>query len=347
MYNEAQFDEAIKQGWDYFSTLQPNYYENNFYGQVRAIEGSTRLSVKDKNYYFKEGNQKAYASQYGWVIYQNAYKNALNALILGGLKKLRKEGGASLFTNFGTTSYTPDKHTADFFSTPGSWEIQHVGSILSEKFWWPLMNDCWLLGGVHRLCVFYLAYKTGLDKSFLWSTKGGRPTILGREIIALEACGYKRIRHRFEASLGFMFGVVNGDAALNATFDTIRVAAEACDSVDKIVKFMTHETVDGSATLELREPVIAWDINNLENIYWKYELSGVARMTGRIVNSQRRDDPQGQYVEIQLINGRQLWQRRGFPTESMFTAHWNKVYVRREIIEAILHRANRELVLSV
>ncbi|EPJ95534.1 hypothetical protein [Pseudomonas sp. CFII68] len=346
MYNEAQFQQAIKQGWDYFATLQPSYYENNFYGQIRAMEGYKSLSASDKADYYKS-SQKAYAGYYGWELYQNAYKNALNALVLGELATLRKEGGEDLFTNFGTTSYTPDSHSKKFFTGQKPEASQQTGSILSEQYWWPLMNDCWLLGGVHRLCVFYLAYKKALNKNFLWSDAAKRPTILGRELIALEAFGYKRISHPYEADLGFMFGVVNGDAALNATFEGIREAVTACANVESIVAFLKHDTVDGTATLVLAEPVVAWDINNLESIHWKYELSGIARLTGRIVNAQRQDDRLGQFVEVQLISGKQVWQRQGFPTEAMFTAHWNKVFIHRGTVEAILRRAGRELVLSV
>lgn len=50
-------------------------------------------------------------------------------------------------------------------------------------------NDAWLLGGAHALCDFNLASPRWIMN--IWDSTGRRLTATGREIVFLDACGYR------------------------------------------------------------------------------------------------------------------------------------------------------------
>jgi len=70
------------------------------------------------------------------------------------------------------------------------------GSVLNDGFWWPLINDAWLIGGVHSLKRFHLAL-ADVNSDLLWNSarrpKGPRLRMLGRELIGLYEAGYRLV----------------------------------------------------------------------------------------------------------------------------------------------------------
>ena len=123
------------------------------------------------NAWFKNdwGEQREYALN-AWRLYQQASTNALGMLLLGS-SKIRKD--AVLVSNFGMTSAggvtDPEEvalvkaleaQRADQRAAPGLRDAPDVlgtGSILNDKNWTPLLNDCYILGGVHGEHEFHVA----------------------------------------------------------------------------------------------------------------------------------------------------------------------------------------------
>lgn len=141
--------------------------------------------------------QKEVAAQ----LYANARNSELEFMLLGNAK-LRSD--QALLRNFGTTAETPLKQLAKRGAS------SRQGSILNQKDWWPLQNDAWLLGAVHGKKKFHItqskhdatarhwALGPELKDEDIWD-KGKsprdvpRPTVLGRELLALKKMGYKTV----------------------------------------------------------------------------------------------------------------------------------------------------------
>jgi hypothetical protein len=201
------------------------------------------------NAWFKNdwGERRQYALN-AWRLYQHASTNALGMLLLGSAK-IRKD--SLLVSNFGMTSAggitdpeevalvkALDAARTDLRAAPGLRDAPDVlgpGSILNDKNWTPLLNDCYILGGVHGEHEFHLAEDsanayfeslggqlTATEKwqsyfrtypNAVWDTTRQVPRILARELIGLKTFGY---RPRFFAEqLSFSAGEPDG-----ATFKT-------------------------------------------------------------------------------------------------------------------------------
>ena len=117
------------------------------------------------------------------------------------------------------------------------------GSILNDKNWTPLLNDSYILGGVHGEHEFHLAedsanaypsrsravapkeqwqsyFRTHTDA--VWDTTRQVPRILARELIGLKTFGYRP--QFFQEQLSF--GARQSDGA------TFRIPGRACCSRD-------------------------------------------------------------------------------------------------------------------
>jgi hypothetical protein len=162
-----------------------------------------------------------------WDVYRHSSASLLAEMLLGDVK-LRSE--VSILQNFGTTAgsqtsmarlllppfATEDAVTkaltdqtvqhgiakaegirlgksTDTLVTPTSKaELLYQGCVLNDGFWWPLINDCWVLGAVHNLKVFHLAL-ADIPEGLLWDAGEKRCRVLGRELIGLIAAGYALI----------------------------------------------------------------------------------------------------------------------------------------------------------
>ncbi|NIF46822.1 hypothetical protein F3J28_03440 [Enterobacter sp. Ap-1006] len=94
-----------------------------------------------------------------WGIYNVSKRNQLGMLLLGE-ESMRKQ--KSLVQNFGLNSFYGHGVSEPWL---GGWlnsnscadnSIRKSGSILSDRMWNPLMNDAWLLGGIHHYQDFHL-----------------------------------------------------------------------------------------------------------------------------------------------------------------------------------------------
>jgi hypothetical protein len=198
-----------------------------------------------------------------WRLYQKAATNKIPMLILGSAK-IRKD--PSLLSNFGVTSAgglsdpeelklvdALEQRRNAARTAPALKDAPKVlgsGSILNDKNWTPLLNDSFILGGVHGNREFHLAEddagkyfdflavrdkfertpkpQDAKDKwmgffrahpELLWA-KPGVPRILARELIGLKTFGYRPAF--FTQQLSFY-----SDQAANANFVSYLRAVEA------------------------------------------------------------------------------------------------------------------------
>ncbi len=209
------------------------------------------------NAWFKDdwGEQRQYALN-AWRLYQQASTNALGMLLLGS-GKIRKD--AVLVSNFGMTSAggvaDPEEVAlvealeaarTEQRAAPGLQDAPDVlgaGSILNDKNWTPLLNDCYILGGVHGEHEFHVAEdsanayfeslegpSTAMEKwqsyfsahsDIVWDATRQVPRILARELIGLKTFGYRP--QFFTEQLSFSPGQP-GDATFTTYLDALVAA---------------------------------------------------------------------------------------------------------------------------
>ena len=228
MYTEQLFKVALNGLYSKYKALMPGWYPNK-YGQVEEVDRA-------------------------WKLYYNAAHTQLSMLLLGeeGLRTAKDD-----LTNFGTTAAYPmanPRHSQANpirIKEPGQRPVfigasNRTGSVLSEEAWWPLPNDAWVMGGVHSLTPFYMAMAKVPEDAQLWETRfGGRPRVLGRELIGLAAFGYKRVNYSSEAKLGIVLAPDDKTKATSATFDDyLKVTANYKSAADIKAIFKDSAAVD-------------------------------------------------------------------------------------------------------
>ncbi|MGW0395631.1 hypothetical protein ACWDYJ_33120 [Streptomyces sp. NPDC003042] len=87
------------------------------------------------------------------------------------------------------------------------------GEILDSGQWSILVNDAWLLGGIHYIAQFFLASPRSKENIYRtvrpdWFKSGRRfrPgfTVFSRELIGLVACGYKFDSHKTTGEIAWL-----------------------------------------------------------------------------------------------------------------------------------------------
>jgi hypothetical protein len=73
------------------------------------------------------------------------------------------------------------------------WDPHTKGNIQLLDKWAPVVNDCWVLGGVHRSADFELVSMRTLQN--LWDFKEGYHVVTAREILGLLHFGYSLKQH--------------------------------------------------------------------------------------------------------------------------------------------------------
>ena len=158
-----------------------------------------------------------------WRMYKTSSTSSLGFLLLGDTK-IRKD--QTLLMNFGTATAhdiqekeerrivaeLSDRRKVMSYGTSGvRYEpAQGTGSILSDNKWTPMLNDSFMLGGIHSGAEFHLAedffnaktaHLSGMaakdkwlhffQKNKLTFWGGFGPRVFSRECICLKAAGYK------------------------------------------------------------------------------------------------------------------------------------------------------------
>jgi hypothetical protein len=188
-----------------------------------ALKACGNRYVSDNSWH-KWGDQHRYSMD-AFKLYHRASTSALGWLLLGS-GKIRFDDG--LLGNFGMTSGsgTDDKmlekvqalqaQRTAMRTAPGMRDVPNVvgpGSILSDRNWSPLLNDSYILGGVHAGCEFHFAedaasaefatmpvqltpaqkWQAFIKKhpETFWDDKNHLPRVLSRELIGLKTFGYR------------------------------------------------------------------------------------------------------------------------------------------------------------
>ncbi|MFJ7150858.1 hypothetical protein ACIQVT_22070 [Streptomyces sp. NPDC100445] len=74
---------------------------------------------------------------------------------------------------------------------------KYGGAILDTGNWSVLVNDSWLLAGMHQERAFYLA--SDRRRANLWDDRNNRIRVFTRELIGLNAFGYQFVQHNYPA----------------------------------------------------------------------------------------------------------------------------------------------------
>jgi hypothetical protein len=130
-------------------------------------------------------------------LYQNAIRPSLNLLVVGrtNIGRSGKLAGHAIdeieLTNFGATNdgSSPDPRTVNgsgAMSEPSPTRATRGGVLHYPTGWHFLMNDSWILGGVHGGVEFHLASPRVTQNIFA----DGMLTVTGRELTGLRAFGY-------------------------------------------------------------------------------------------------------------------------------------------------------------
>jgi hypothetical protein len=139
-----------------------------------------------------------------WRVYQTALSQTpVDCLVLG-----RKTGPH--FAGIGI-----DDVLRANFRTINEWETDGAVLQMGEDEWTYLVNDAWVLGGVHSHKPFYIASERTPDN--IYSVNNSRLTVTARELTGLKVFGYN-IHHRQD--LGEVAVCANTDLADMASFET-------------------------------------------------------------------------------------------------------------------------------
>jgi hypothetical protein len=184
--NLVEFDAAVKPLWDDIKAMKPTWYKLKSYEK----------EVED-----------------AFALYQNTRQSLLKEQLLGETK-MRTDVG--LMQNFGTASGTRttaesgalrnEKNAkipaSDITAKVGglmATDMLRKGSVLNDAGWWTFKNDAWLMGCAHGLKVMQLSSENLRQLSdldlLMWDGSNNRPRVLGRELVGLNAAGYKRVVH--------------------------------------------------------------------------------------------------------------------------------------------------------
>ncbi|MBN3930783.1 hypothetical protein IQ279_14250 [Streptomyces verrucosisporus] len=127
-----------------------------------------------------------------WWVYDSTLRacrsNAIEGLIAGGLRSGRpgEPGGAGIDDILRENLKTIDERV------PGV----DRGAILHTRNWSILVNDSWLLGGVHSTAPFYLASERRQENLYL----APKLKVFGRELANLRSFGYRIVMGAQEAT---------------------------------------------------------------------------------------------------------------------------------------------------
>ncbi|MEV4781834.1 hypothetical protein [Burkholderia sp. LMU1-1-1.1] len=164
-----------------------------------------------------------------WKIYQGAQQAHLNLLVLGRMVAENTELTAGIDDLMRTNLLKMN-------------ERQAGGSIMYTEKWSLLVNDAFLIGGIHSFTEFHLA--SPRERRNIRCSVGdfaGQLTVTGRELVALREFGYS-VR---KLPLGEVFVCTDHKAAARADFATyvkkVLIYTEREDESIKLCDFTVHK----------------------------------------------------------------------------------------------------------
>ena len=114
-------------------------------------------------------------TEYCWLVYSKALRAA-------GPQLIGRTGDLWVSEHL-------QKAGIDLSAKQNLWDPHTRGNIQVMDKWAPTVNDCWVLGGVHRQADFELVSARSIEN--LWDFKGVRHVVTAREILGLIHFGYE------------------------------------------------------------------------------------------------------------------------------------------------------------
>ena len=210
---------------DKWKRIQSNALQNNarqwtemeFISRVSPLVARYKVDSAYVNWWSRDDVHHA------WRLYNAAAQNYLGILLLGNAAI---RSNMELLTNFGMTTggalSEDQKIQEEILNKNRRAHGSHQdnifansvgkGSVLTDQFWTPILNDSYILGGCHTLQDFHLAedkfyefaqsygsydpketFRMFLSKNheYIWNEANNCPRVLARELIGLSTFGYK------------------------------------------------------------------------------------------------------------------------------------------------------------
>lgn len=351
LWSESQFTQAASLAWNDILQTKPSNYQGKLKALYKKEHGLGSFFKKYEASMWDEELQLN--CSYGYQLYKKASENSLHALVLGP-DVIRQR--IMILSNFGISAVTPfpgtvenQKKTVQHEGVP-IWNLEHAsvteGGVLSEANWWPFFNDAWVLGGVHSNALFYLYIPGGnlkLRNEVLWDSAEGRLRVLGRELVALAAFGYKRVKigtatginSQLASQLSYVFApddrVLTQSACFTELFKAIATVSSAKEIQDLLADRLAIEYdsydygVMGSTEFVATENVPAYWGSSIESFHDRIEIFSGSKLSiapGTI----------GDYLKVRVYEASARLIRTGFPNQ--FLSNWSDyVYIHRGIFE--------------
>jgi len=137
--------------------------------------------------------------EYCWLVYSKAW-------LATGAQLIGRTGDLWVPNQLSKAGMTDTK-------TQTLWDNFTKGNIQVMDKWAPVVNDCWVLGGVHRQAEFEIVSVRSIEN--LWDFRGVRHVVTAREILGLIHFGYKL--QELPAKTSFI--CVSRTAAVGATIE--------------------------------------------------------------------------------------------------------------------------------
>lgn len=154
---------------------------NAFMWEDAAFQGTMHPALLAKFTYGRANGKSAHGNylndllEYCWLVYSKA-KDAVGAQLIGRTGDL----------------WVPqhlDKCKIQTDIKKRLWDENAKGNIQVMDKWSKTVNDCWILGGVHRLANFNLLSTLSMEN--LWNFQTGYHVVTARELLGLIHFGYK------------------------------------------------------------------------------------------------------------------------------------------------------------
>jgi hypothetical protein len=358
LWSEMQFKQNATLSWNDISGTKTDNYQGKMQELYKMARGIDRWSASYQS--DMDLNEFGINCAYAYILYKAANQNALNALVLGP-DTIRQRG--AIISGFGITSVTPYQGTVDN-QTKENHNKSHAsttqGSVLSEKYWWTFLNDSWLLGGIHSNSMFYLHIPgevQELNDVKIWDDGNKRPRMLGRELIALHALGYKRVlvddsswgtpeterpgwenrQLKLANSLGYAFAPVDRTLTQAATFSDIFKAVPNYDSAESIKELLKGQNAVEYQSVESDISYIATDIiygfqeGFAGSTQIRTEIASGAKL--QVVRNAARSDGYNDYVRVKVSGANVKMMATGHTT--LFYTNWSGVlYIDSQIFSS-------------
>ena len=136
------------------------------------------------------------------------------------------------------------------------WDAHAKGNIQVMDKWSPTVNDCWVLGGVHRMANFEPVSELVLKNS--WDFKTNLPVVTAREILGLLHFGYKLTKE-----------------AKRTTYECVNAGAARGASIEEYDRYMKEMQAQGPDSIR---SILAMD-SNLQGEIHSFDKSNLRKVT--------------------------------------------------------------------